>query len=888
MLKKTIILNFLISACSLIPLAACGDDSSTPSSDDRVEARQYKNLDELPTCTSELANSLVAVGSGYYACIAENWELMDKLVNGVCNIMPCDNENEGNWVYTHSDNKPYQCKSGTWKDPKGNTFDEESFTACYMDALVQDTLSSKDSLKNCAANTEGQIFVVGNDMLFCQSEKWETIANRVISEGDLPACTQNGNTFVMNKISLYQCKDGKWYNKGKPESSSLAASSSSTAKSSSSAVASSSSKIVDDGVTVRGVCAVSARTAEKGKNVIFSLYNLGGTPITYTWNFTLEPISGNEPLLSTSTDMVPIMAFNNAGTVYAEFVVNKGMASESETIACPPVRITGKQVTGCECTLDKEFGFYNEVSGFTATISGCQGGSFFTYTTDEESPVMYAADSGKSVSIQKHFSRKGDTAITVQVFNDEEKLELQCPAFHIIDRLQANCSISTQTDREGNETGYQITMSSLRYAETSGYYIEDYTSFPLHLEGTDGTSIDKDYLCDYSDTYQGKTSCISWKYTPITVPIPSNPISTSYTLYLGGNKMCTVKAPITCSPEKGIMYKGESTKWVVKGLGKYKPESYNWTFVVPGDLLYETDASPVTEGTHDGTISGELVLDRGLETETSLFCSYVTVKSHTITGCSCGYPELLSESNSLAYVPSVTYRWTVSGCETDAKQLTYTWDEGYTADESNPTRATQTFTTDDNYTPYVAVSNEDGVIVDVKCKEGIVKSASVLTYGAHDYALTTIGDQVWMAQNMNYGTKDSWCFNNAEIQCDTYGRLYTAEKAQTVCPQNWHLPTAAEFAELLEFVGGKFEYLLFSGSNTYNFSALPAGMYDATADEFTDEQYVTGWWLKPEPTEGGEKPVYQIYGKKTQGDQEAGFFTPESANDGFSVRCVRD
>ena len=890
-------LSIFFLASALVFLAACGDESSseTPNADERIEAKQYKSLDELPTCTSELASSLVAVGSGYYACIAENWELMDELVNGVCNIMPCDNDNEGNWVYSHSDNKPYQCKSGTWKDPKGNTFDEDNFTACYMAALVQDTLSSKDSLKKCVANMEGQIFVVGDDMLFCQSEKWETFTDRVVSEGDLPACTQNGNTFVMNKMSLYQCKDGEWYNMGEqvsaspsgteePESSSQAASSSSEAESSS-------SEIVDDGITVRGVCSVSARTVEKNKKVIFSLYNLGGTPITYNWNFTHESILGDETQLITSTDMVPVKAFSSTGTVYAEFVVNKGLASESETIVCPPVRITGRQITGCKCSLDKEFGFYNEVSDFTATVSGCQGGDIFAYTTDEDFRDIDIADAGKSVSFRKPFSRKGDTAISVLVFNDEEKLELQCPAFHVLDRMQANCRISTLTNSDGVPTGYQISMSDLRYANPSGghYYIEDYTSFPLHLDGTDGTSADMDYICSYSDTYQGRTTCMSWSSTSISVPMTSNPLKTSYTLYLGGNQMCTVKPSVTCSPEKRSMYKGDSTKWVVRGLGDYKPTSYNWSFSVPtGDLVYKTDASPVTKGTHDGEIIGELVIDKGLETETSLFCSYVTVENHPITGCSCGYPELLSDYSSLAYLSSVSYRWTVSGCETEAEQLTYTWDEGYTADESNPARATQAFTIDGTYTPYVNVTNEDGTNVEVKCKEGIVKPASILEYGAHEYNLTTIGEQVWMAQNMNYGTKDSWCFDKDDPECTVYGRLYTAEQAQKVCPQHWHLPDSAEFAELLEFVGGEFKYLLASSGNIYDFSALPAGMYDAAAEEFTEDQYTTGWWLKPEPTEEGEDLVYKIYGQKASDDQEEGFFTPESANNGFSVRCVRD
>lgn len=42
-----------------------------------------------------------------------------------------------------------------------------------------------------------------------------------------------------------------------------------------------------------------------------------------------------------------------------------------------------------------------------------------------------------------------------------------------------------------------------------------------------------------------------------------------------------------------------------------------------------------------------------------------------------------------------------------------------------------------------------------------------------EYRYTTIGDQVWMAQNLNYVAEYSACYDNNELNCDLWGRLYS-------------------------------------------------------------------------------------------------------------------
>ena len=135
------------------------------------------------------------------------------------------------------------------------------------------------------------------------------------------------------------------------------------------------------------------------------------------------------------------------------------------------------------------------------------------------------------------------------------------------------------------------------------------------------------------------------------------------------------------------------------------------------------------------------------------------------------------------------------------------------------------------------------------------------------YKSVKIGNQIWMAQNLNYayeqktrsGSASSFCYKNEPDSCGKYGRLYLWSaaldsaaqfskdgegcgnevvcefegKVRGVCPSGWHLPDTTEFRELLNFVGDSSATKLkaneawgVSYENPYGFSALPAGGYD--------------------------------------------------------------
>ena len=123
------------------------------------------------------------------------------------------------------------------------------------------------------------------------------------------------------------------------------------------------------------------------------------------------------------------------------------------------------------------------------------------------------------------------------------------------------------------------------------------------------------------------------------------------------------------------------------------------------------------------------------------------------------------------------------------------------------------------------------------------------------YKTVKIGDQVWMAENLNFETDSSFCYNDSAENCAKYGRLYIWDAAMDACPDGWHLPSEADFAALIKTVGGEDgaatklkstsgwsdkDGKSGNGTDAFGFSVLPAGM--GNVGIYSGEDYTTYFW----------------------------------------------
>lgn len=151
------------------------------------------------------------------------------------------------------------------------------------------------------------------------------------------------------------------------------------------------------------------------------------------------------------------------------------------------------------------------------------------------------------------------------------------------------------------------------------------------------------------------------------------------------------------------------------------------------------------------------------------------------------------------------------------------------------------------------------------------------------YKTVTIESQTWLAENLNYQTKESICYDNKQSNCTTYGRLYSWKAAMNACPTGWHLPSLKDFQKLLKVVGSadKLRDASWGGSNKYGFSALPSGVYFSDDNDFHLQGHDVSIWSSTKDDWGSVR-VLSI-GSEAEGDIES--MSPDAWS---PVRCIKD
>ena len=165
------------------------------------------------------------------------------------------------------------------------------------------------------------------------------------------------------------------------------------------------------------------------------------------------------------------------------------------------------------------------------------------------------------------------------------------------------------------------------------------------------------------------------------------------------------------------------------------------------------------------------------------------------------------------------------------------------------------------------------------------------------YKTVRIGNLNWMAENLNYESENSYCFDDKAINCVKYGRLYLGKTVMDVCPAGWRLPTEAEWAELISLAGG-FKHAGKSlkskkgwlyggnGSDDVGFSALPAGIRYENGLYANRESYA-GFWSSSEDKGRDASSSYEFFSMNLRYFDDHAKLDGEYRRRWQSVRCVQ-
>ena len=178
------------------------------------------------------------------------------------------------------------------------------------------------------------------------------------------------------------------------------------------------------------------------------------------------------------------------------------------------------------------------------------------------------------------------------------------------------------------------------------------------------------------------------------------------------------------------------------------------------------------------------------------------------------------------------------------------------------------------------------------------------------YKTVKIGDQIWMAENLNYSTGSSWTNDTLDKDGSIFGRFYYRGTSLEACPEGWHLPTKEEMRTLIETAGGienAGKHLKATstwnknkdgkdgnGDDSFCFGAKAAGgSQEETKGAYNVGEYTT-FWTKDVYTEPPQVDFYTGIQKVTFDEyyylkirNDSAWVERSSSYDGRNIRCLK-
>ena len=224
--------------------------------------------------------------------------------------------------------------------------------------------------------------------------------------------------------------------------------------------------------------------------------------------------------------------------------------------------------------------------------------------------------------------------------------------------------------------------------------------------------------------------------------------------------------------------------------------------------------------------------------------SQVTEYSYSSSSSSFSIFDLLNSSSSRAKIPSI-----------DASGNPYPIPDEYGSEEKgNSSSSSDSAGTDDEVrASYFNNNLSYGEMTDPRDNQV--------------YKTIVIGEQTWMAENLNYKGFRDGAYNKYAYKPDSskkYGVGYQFYKAIYACPENWHLPTTPEWQALIDYVSSH--------------TKTPVGK--ALKSEIGWPPTRTG------TNEFGFNAIFDINDFQTYGIIQAYYWTSTVPNDVSSVRYV--